>query len=225
MAVRTPPSRWTGVSGVGLTLVSAFLNKLPEWQQGLVLALGLMLIVVGFGRDLVRFFESWRWRREAPGFAAHFVTRIHTGELDRRQYLFDCRDAESAGAALYLSASGKPTFSVTDKMGEIYPVETSTGFEGVPFGHWIYLAAEAALWPSQTILRIKVNGDVVAERFVPFKLDLGGLDWKPTLGAAAGGRSHGKFDLGEIIVRDKTLGILDSRRLLGYFRKKWNIHD
>ena len=219
--------RWAWVLAIEIVLFTTPLllpDGIPVAAAAIFYAAAIVLAVfAGYKWQLKRRIDGQAW----PGVAAHFIVRLKEGQEKRRRYLFDYYKEDGASLAMYLSASDVFTISVTDVNGEIYTLETSVGRRGMPIAQWMYVAAEVAQLPKYTKLSLDLNGAQVSERLLPIVLNLGDDVWGKhgALGADRNGQNNGKFDLGEFILRAKTLARNEQKQLLTYLEKKWKVLD
>lgn len=143
--------------------------------------------------------------------------QINQGIRGRRRYIFQLGQQVRQGAALYLSASERLVFEVRDTSGEAYPIELPLGRRGIPLGEPMYLGAEAGRDGQTTVMRVVVDGHIVAERRLHFVVDFGETELGNfTMGANHGGENHGDFALNNIAVVRKTLAERDARGMAQY---------
>lgn len=151
-------------------------------------------------------------RKSLPGFGVHMAIQINQGIRGRRRYVFQLGEENRQGAALYLSASERLVFEVRDTSGEPYPIELPLGRRGVPAGERIYLGAEAGRDGQTTLMRIIVDGQIIAERRLQFAIDFGPTQFgNLTMGSNHGGKDHGDFSLNNIAAVPTTLSERDAR--------------
>src|SRR5688500_9283653 len=90
-----------GMEAAELALVLLYrIKTLPPAVEFalLALAVGLALYWAYWEAERVWFNESLR---RSPGLGAHGVVFLNTGDLTRRQYVWEFRNKEGAGAAFY----------------------------------------------------------------------------------------------------------------------------
>lgn len=147
------------------------------WMQAVAwggMLFGLFLLGWGVTLDGEHWWRVWfsEDRLSARGFSAHAIVRLHQGQMAQRRYLFHYCNGHGSEVALYLSASEKLTFIITDATGEAYPLEIPPGWNGVPIGQFCYIYAEAAIYDQTTYLRLAINMKVVAKRRLSFPIML-----------------------------------------------------
>lgn len=130
-----------------------------------------------------------------PGFSWYNVISINPLPLPRKQYVFEFRDKEGAGAAFYLSASNAFVFEATDIHGSSYHLDIALGRNGIPVGQFIILFCEIGVGSNYSFFRAVVNGKEVQRRDLPFAVDLGSKQWSGKIGADINGKNNGAFDL------------------------------
>ncbi|MBG0803880.1 hypothetical protein IYW40_20660 [Methylocystis sp. H4A] len=124
-------------------------------------------------------------KENLPGLSLHTVLRLPAPSGSSRFPIMDWKTNRNAVAAFYISASNRFTFAVTDTYGETYSLELPLGTDGIPINRRFYLMAEIGISGRSTEIRIGVDGKVLAERTLPFSVDLGDRQWR---------RPHFNFD-------------------------------
>ena len=204
---------WIGIIAAGLILLIALVHILAGDD---LLAWGpWLLIIVGPLIGIIWLYVAKPIQEELPGFGSYAVIRLYDSPEFRRRYVFDFVSSDGAKVALYLSASSRFTFSVTDVRGESYPLEVKVGADGIPIDDFVILFCEVGLTENSTRLRILVNEKEVARRDLNFPLSLGKMDWKPgSLGAPTIGQNQGGiFLLVEFGIWQKTFSRETIRKL------------
>jgi len=166
-----------------------------------------------------------RHAESLPGISIHMVARVHFQNEERRKYLVSIGLPEGNSASLFLTAENRFTFSVTDKHGETYSVETATGRKGIPYSEWVILSGELGLFPHSSVLRISVDGKTVAERDLPFVVRFDDYDWvnSTSVAAAPNGEGNAKLDVGSLLTISRHLTDSERSQLFQYWSEQWKI--
>jgi hypothetical protein len=125
---------------------------------------------------------------------------------------------------MYLSASGKFIFVVTDVRGETYPLEVKIGRDGIPIDRFIVLICEVGVETNSSAMRVLVNGIEVQQRRLPFSIDLGDRKWGSgsVVGADSSGQNHATLSVAEMGILDRTFRPRDLIKFMKYARNKYS---
>ncbi len=156
-------------------------------------------------------------RKSLPGLGIHMAINISEARIKDRQYIFEMSCDEprfSKGMAFYLSKSRRFVFRVLDEDGEPHMLEAQSGWLGVPLGKAVYLALEAGTETDRTVMRIIVNGEIRAERELPFPIDFSPrIHERLVLGANKHKKEHAAFCINNLIVAGRTLTEVEAKRM------------
>ena len=159
-----------------------------------------------------------------PGFAAYIVFQIHYQEETRRKYFFQYVADALGSVSLFLSPGNILKFLVVDKYGDHYPLEVGMGDGGFALYEPLYVGAEVGIASGYTLLRLRINGKIYAERRLEFPIQLGAIRFDAgVLGANVAKEENAKFFLYEVIVRGVTLSDQEQAQLDEYISKKHGI--
>jgi hypothetical protein len=145
------------------------------------------------------------------GFSSQLNLEIRNVAELRRQFIFQNITPEKAKAGFYLSANDRFVFSITDIREETYTLDVPIGGEGIPIYRPIFLVCEAGIGSNETYMRILVDGVEIAERTLPYRVDLGSRNWAAaTMGADAQGKQNSAFvvstwSFGHVTLTDKDI--------------------
>jgi len=227
---------WVSLAGVilfaGAGLIAAIRGESKAPQQGhirrMIAAYGMTLCAVGFAFFAALYF--WPAVKEGPGantesitdsqlpgFAAVIFIKMGDVTKIRRKYVLDFATPEGAQASFYQSASNIFTFAVTDTRKESYPIEIPLGPAGIPLGEWSTVLFEEGSTNNASLLRVFVNGALVASRDLAFTVDLGSRDWRTVVGADLAGENGGAYGLQDLLVFATTLPIADRKKVFEYY--------
>jgi hypothetical protein len=133
-------------------------------------------------------------RESLLGFSTQLNLEIRNVAELRRQFIFQNITPEKSKASFYLSANDRFVFSITDIRDESYTLDVPVGSKGIPIYRPIFLVCEAGLGSNETYMRILVDGVEIAERTLPYRMDLGSRNWSnATMGADAQGKQNSAF--------------------------------
>jgi hypothetical protein len=190
-------------------------DKLPQIDhRWLAVSASACITAVVFIFSVTWYF--WHKDVKLPGLGIYTTIRLYDTPEFRRRYVYEFVTTEGAKASFSLSSAGQFTFAVTDIRGEIYPLEIKLGENGLPIDRFVALFFEVGLDTSKTLLRVRLNKKVIAQRTLTFKINLGSLDWHPgSLGAPILGQNqNGVFLLFELILYKTTFTSQESSKLV-----------
>lgn len=168
----------------------------------------------------------------APGLGLHVALKLLPDDEKIERHLIGCHNENGAEVRLGLTPNNRLRMFVTDAAANSYDVEATTGRKGVTIDHWLYLSAEVGCHPRETILEIRVNGEIVAARTLPFAVKLGDSEWSgmsigPLISDAwkHGELTMANFEVGELKIFDGVLGAEDRQKVKAYLIAKWGIEE
>jgi hypothetical protein len=158
-----------------------------------------------------------------PGFSVHVLIRLQDGNTGKRQYLFDLGDRGHTSA--YISPAKVFTFSILDAQGELYelnaPLETA-----ISLGKLVYLTCDAGYTGTTSTMRILADGQVVASRELPLRVDLSAIHLPGgTLGTDRDQKNGASFTIYGLAIYDRTLTDEEMTNNRKYFMDIHHLHD
>jgi hypothetical protein len=215
-----------GLVGAG---VPAVFPTTAAWVGYVLIVSGIVLALWGVRIDDQHW---WRWRSNIPsmaGYTMHSVVKLAYAATSERKYIFRSNDKSGLSLAFYLSASETFTLVVTDRSSETYAVQIPFNSSGVPFAQMINLSLALGLEHGRTILRVCVNGRVVALRAFPFQIGLPQAPWVLIIGESL---SNGQFteihdgagfDLYEFAAFGQFLGTKEDKAAARAMMQNWQV--
>lgn len=204
-----------------------FLLDPPGWLILLVVIAGLFAIYLDVRRNRksVEFNVAVQPQSPAlPGFAAYIVFQIQHQEEIRRKYFFQYIADGLGSVSLLMSPNNILKFLVIDKFGDHYPLEVGMGDGGFSLYERLYVGAEVGIASGYTLLRLRINGKIYAEKRLEFPIQLGQIRFDAgVLGANVSKEDQAKFFLYELIARGITLSSSEQAQLDRYISEKHGI--
>lgn len=200
----------------GFSLLCWAIDKLAagvDWLPLAVVPLSVGSIAAGGAWWLFDYAKA-RGRPALRGVGVHATLQINQGRLGRRRYILEWGRPAAPGLALFVSASERLTFELRDARGEPHTLQADMGRNGVPWAERVYLGAEVGLTRGKTVMRLILDGRILAERTLPFAVEFLRPDLnRLTFGANDEGGQHGAFAVNNLQLVDRTLSDREAREM------------
>jgi len=137
--------------------------------------------------------NSTNFSEVLEGYSLQVLVSIHPTDKQVRKYIVD-----TGTCALFLDANNSLRFAVKDYAGEEHSVKLDSGPGTFLFDHFIFLSCDAGYSDKHSILRIRVNGTILARSEDNYDLQLvGPFQGKegPTVGSRKDGSNPGSFTM------------------------------
>ncbi|HSH40253.1 MAG TPA: hypothetical protein VK993_15885 [Chthoniobacterales bacterium] len=155
-----------------------------------------------------------------PGTSIQMYLQVNMHSLGKRHYILDMGTRDRERLSIYVTADNILTVLFSDAYSEPHPVQLPLGPKGFPVGRLAHLGCELGVTGDATMMRVAVDGVVVARINLPYKTNIGALNVPGlTLGTDMDGQNGGFLALAEIIIFNETRTTTQLKDIAERFRK------
>jgi len=119
---------------------------------------------------------------QMAGFTAHMVLKLGYKESSSRTFILTAQDANGVSMQAYFAPGDSFTLCATDRHGSEHSMPIPFNRNGVPIAQMIDLSLAVGSDFKRTVIRVGVNGSVIAQRIVPVPIGPFKDPWRHEIG-------------------------------------------